>query len=336
MEKKDEFLKNIKKGKKNLIIGLILIVCSIVGAVAVYFIHKEDESNIKELSSVKTSGVYAKVDVNLMTNYFATNDYSGIEHKTYFVWDDKYIYVADLSPKVRKSLDAIYNYSYKEEKTDEDKVVPVTIKGYTKTIPSDLKKIAIDAYNTLFKEEFLNTKNFSDYLGVVYLDTYESAITNILSDLLLSIPWLIIGLIFIAIYIKNKIVTKKSIKKLEDKWEKLLKEMDNSDTFYFKKGKMYLTRNFLVDFKNGLVVYDYKDIVWIYPHEYRYNGNLSQKSIFVITKDSKAHKIATVSASKKNLSLIDEAYDTLMNRIPNVLCGFTKENKEKAKELYEK
>ena len=77
-------------------------------------------------------------------------------------------------------------------------------------------------------------------------------------------------------------------------------------------------------------------IVWIYPHEYRYNGSLSQKSIFVVTKNSKAHKLATVSASKKNLVMFDELYNTFLNRMPNVLSGYTKENKEKAKELYQK
>ena len=39
---------------------------------------------------------------------------------------------------------------------------------------------------------------------------------------------------------------------------------------------------------------------------------------------------------KKNLVMFDELYNTFLNRMPNVLSGYTKENKEKAKELYQK
>lgn len=92
----------------------------------------------------------------------------------------------------------------------------------------------------------------------------------------------------------------------------------------------------MVSFMSGLEVYDYNDIVWVYPHEYRYNGSLSQKSLMIVTKNGKAHKLATVSASKKNLTLFDEMYDTFLNRVPNALSGYTKENKEKAKEMYVK
>ena len=99
---------------------------------------------------------------------------------------------------------------------------------------------------------------------------------------------------------------------------------------------MYITKNYLISYAAGLELYDYKDIVWIYPHEYRYNGSLSQKSMMIVLKDSKTKKLATVSASKKNLNMFDEMYESLLNKMPDVLSGYTKENKEKAKQLYQK
>ncbi len=335
MEKREEFLKNIKNKKITLIIGIILILISLASAGLVYYNKTKEMQDVAALVDVKEEEVYASVDVKLMTDYFATNDYAGIEHKTYFVWDDKYLYIVDLNDKTREELNAIYEYSYREGE-EEQEPSPVTIKGLTKTIPSDLKKIAISAYNELYGETIINTTNFSDYLGVVYLDTYESPMTDLTTELIICLPSLIIGIIVLCVYFRRNSTTKKCIQKLEGKWEDVLNEMDASDTFYFKKAKVYITRNYIVSYMNGLEVYNHQDIVWVYPHEYRYNGSLSQKSIHIVTKDSKTHKLATVSASKKNLILFDEMYDTLINRLPNALSGYTKENKEKAKELYQK
>ena len=334
MEKREEFLKNIQSGKVTLIVGIAFLVMSLLIGVVSIFEKNKEMQNPTPLGDVEKENVYASVDVSVMTDYFATNDYAGIEHKTYFVWDDQYIYIVDLNDKNREALNGIYDYSYAEEETERPEAV--TIKGMTKTIPSDLKKLAIDTYNELYDKKVLTTSNFSDYLGVVYLDTFESPMSDLSMDLIVCLPSLIIGAIVLFVYFHKNSVTKKCIARLENKWDTVLNEMEASDTFYYKKAKLYLTRSYLISYMNGLEVYDYNDIVWIYPHEYRYNGSLSQKSIFVVTKDSKAHKLATVSASKKNLIMFDEMYDTFTNRVPNVLSGYTKENKEKAKERYVK
>lgn len=337
MGNKEEFLKNIKDNKITLIVGILFLITSLVSAIMVYFEKNKEMDNVKPLSEVTKAEEYASVDVQIMTDYFAKNDYAGIEHKTYIVWDNQekpYMYIVDLNDKTREALNSIYDYSYAEEEMDAPETV--TIKGMTKTIPSDLKKIAINAYNELYGEKLMTTSNFSDYFGVVYLDTFESPMNNLMTDLIICLPSLIIGAIVLILYFRKSYVTKKCIQKLEGKWEDILREMDSSDNFYFKKAKLYVTSNYVVSCVGGLEVYPHSDIVWIYPHEYRYNGSLSQKSIMIVTKNGKAHKLATVSASKKNLTTFDEMYDTLMNRMPNVLSGYTKENKDKAKELYQK
>ena len=94
---------------------------------------------MKPLSEVTKAEEYASVDVQIMTDYFAKNDYAGIEHKTYIVWDNQekpYMYIVDLNDKTREALNSIYDYSYAEEEMDAPETV--TIKGMTKTIPSDL------------------------------------------------------------------------------------------------------------------------------------------------------------------------------------------------------
>lgn len=268
-----------------------------------------------------------------MTDYFAEVDEGSLNHKSYFVWDDQYIYIVDLNDKNREKLNSIYDYSYNEDENAEAPA-PVTISGMTKKIPTDLRDLAISSYNKLFDKNFLTKSNFEDYLGVVYLDTFETPTSVFLGELVYALPTLVVGLVFLLIYFRQISVTKKCIARLGSKWDNVLNDVSSADLIYYKKAKLYLTNNFLISYASGLEVYDYNDIVWVYPYEYRYNGSVTQKSIFVITKDSKAHKVANVSASKKNLVLFDEMYNTFMNKMPNVLSGYTKENKAKAKELY--
>ena len=185
-------------------------------------------------------------------------------------------------------------------------------------------------------EKVLNLTNFKDYLGTVYMDTFETPNNDIMATLSVSVIFLVIGGILIIAFVCVKMRTKKNMKKVEENWEKILNELDSSDCFHYKKANLYITKNYLISYAAGLELYDYKDIVWIYPHEYRYNGSLSQKSMMIVLKDSKTKKLATVSDSKKNLNLFDEMYESLLNKMPDVLSGYTKENKEKAKQLYQK
>ena len=39
---------------------------------------------------------------------------------------------------------------------------------------------------------------------------------------------------------------------------------------------------------------------------------------------------------KKNKNAFEELYQDIINKVPNVLVGYSQENKEKAKEMYKK
>lgn len=334
MEKSVEFLKNIRKGKGFLITGIIILFLFLGFVMMMFFAYQSDMKNPAYLVDVTEEGKYAKVSASMMTDYFATNDYTGHEHKSYFVFDKKYMYIVDIDDKTRNHLNAIYDYSY-DEREDAISPDPVEIKGMTKKIPADLKQIAIHSYNEIFGETILNASNFSTYFGDVYLDTYESPMTNFTYILVCCLPFIIVGALFLFSYFKVTNTTKKNKLKYNDTWDKILKEVDDTE-LYYKKTKLYLTKSYIISYQNGLEIFEYQDVVWIYPHEYRYNGALIQKSIFIVTKNGKAHKLVTLSTSKKSKVLFDELYETLMNKMPDVLKGYTKENRVSAKELYQK
>lgn len=336
MERSIEFEKTIEKGKGYLIAAIIFFLIPLVVAGGMYFYNKNGMKNPAKLIDVTEEDVYASVKASMMTDYFATNDDNGVTHKTYFVLDeDNIMYIVDIDSESRERLQKIYDYTYNY---DEDLEAPesVELKGMTKEIPSDLKKIAIEAYNQLMGEDYLNTTNFYDNLGAVYLDTHESPMSNLASVIVIALPFGVIGLIFIITYFVNSSKTKKTKQKYADNWDKIIDEINNSDTLYYKSTRLYLTRNYLISCQNGLEIYDYNDIVWIYPHEYRHNGIVTQRSVYVVTRNSKVHNMATLGTSKKNKILFEEIYNTLSNKMPDILKGYTRENIKAAKELYQK
>lgn len=336
MEKSIEFEKTISKGKGYLVAAIIFLIISIFLTAVMYFGYQDDMQNPIKLIDANEEGKYASVNVSLMTDNFATNDYSDTTHKTYFILDEENIlYIADIDEENLARLQEVYNYSYSDE---ESAVAPesVEIKGMTKEIPDDLKQIAIESYNEMFDENYLDNSNFSDYFGLVYLDTYESPMTDFTVSLVIIIPIVIIGLVFMVIYFVNKNNTKKTKQKYADNWDKIINEINDENSLYYKNIRLYLTKNYLISYQNGLKIIDYKDVIWMYPHEYRYNGFVTQKSIYVVTRNSKTHNLITLGISKKNKILFEEIYNTLINKMPDILNGYTKENIKAAKELYQK
>ncbi len=333
---KELFLKKINKGKMQLLFGILFGIVTLILAAYFGFDGYQQYKNVVPLLDAKI-GDYAYIDVQIMTDYFATSDSKKVVRKSYILGDkEEYLYLAAIDDNVRKELNAIYDYSYSE---DENVTVPevVRIKGMAETIPSDLQKLAIEGYNKIMDEKVVNASNFKDYFGTLYLDTFSSPMSGILSNFYYVLPTFIFSVIFLVGSFNMKRNTKKYKLKFDEKWETILQEVEDEKTIHYEKAKLVITRNYVMSYFSGLEIFEAKEVVWIYPYEYRYNGALTQKSIFVVTEDSKTHKIGTIGANKKNLLLFDEMYETLLNHLPDdVLRGYTKENQQKAREKYKK
>ena len=90
--------------------------------------------------------------------------------------------------------------------------------------------------------------------------------------------------------------------------------------------------------------------MWVYPFITKQNGITTSKSIYVVTNNGKSNVVAVVNTwGKKNKASFEELYQDIIhsnfkkyhlqdiiNKVPNVLAGYSKENMEKAKEMYKK
>ncbi len=337
MNTKNDLMKHINSHKTLLVFGIILMLIGGLFIGLIYYGTKEDLKNPIAMNKTANydEGTYAYIDVKLMTDYFATySEDDVVKSKYYFVWDDNYSYIACLNEDTFKQLKSIFDYSYREGEMEEPK--SVRIYGNTTGIADDLKKLAIENYNKIYNEEFLNDENAFSYLGMYYLNTAETPQTDaIYSYILFGIP-VVLGIVFIIIYILNSKRTKKTLEVYGPELEKIKMDIYAPETLYNKPGRVYLTNEYILSYAKGLEIFKYEDIVWIYPYELKQNGFTTQKSIHVVTKDAKAHVIANMSMSKKKMLVFDELYNTLLLKVPNALHGYSKENSLKAKEMYKK
>lgn len=339
MDKEKEFMKNIQAKKGFLIGGILIIVLCLIGEVYAFYNAKKIEKSPVTMveSHSKDLGTYACIEVTSMTDYFATYSEDNKEkEKFYFLFDENYVYIANLDQKSFDKLKTIYDYSYRDEDPEMKEPKPVKVCGNTKTIPDDLKKLAIDNYNAIIPNSELTSSNFTSYFGIYYMNTADTPMGNMVYTTIMVGIFAFVGALLVLAHNKRTKLTKSTMNVYEQKLEMIKSEAISEDALYNKKAKMYLTKNYIISYANGFEIIDYKNVVWVYPHELRRNGFVSQKSIYVVTSDAKAHVIATLPAGKKDRLMFDEIYNTLLLKVPDALKGYTKENIASVKELYKK
>ncbi len=332
----------IKSGFKRKNIFLIISLISLVLFIALFIwigtIVNQETGEPEYLHDViiksgEKDNIYSKVEIQLLTDNFATyGEGNSTDEKYYFAFDENYGYILNLTPSTFNSLKEINDYTYTQ---DADAILPEpkAVTGMTKRIPDELKEIAIETYNELMGEEIVNEGNFEEYLGSVYLCEGITPQDDI--DLqMLGI--FIAGTVFVMFFIYYIVInqkTKRVIKRYKEdgEYEKVEDELER-EINKFKKAKVVLTQNYLLDISKGVDIIKYSEIAWIYPFSLRQYGAITSKSIVIVTEDRKQHKIATIGAfSKKQLEEYDSLFNLIVEKSPQALVGYSKENKKAVK-----
>lgn len=318
----------LKKAKTNLIVWIIVAICSAaIMAISVFMDDFRKSTSLHEILAAGESPENKLVHVEVSEKPYVFAYYPGDNTgKFYFLMDKEFMYVGFLSEKKFKELDV-----------DSINENPVTVKGVTKKIPSDIKKLALEAYNeAVDKENKITSSEFGDYFGLIYLDETEMDYMQVILILVGVIGWFagLCGTISQLIVVHR---LKKTIKKFDEtEWETINKEMESDDAFYYKNAKLALTKTYLIDFAGGFKPIKYRDILWMYRYEYRYNGIKTQMSIILYTEDKKRHVVAALPGyTKKSKEVNQEIMETIMKKNEKMLVGYTKENRNRMKEEYQ-
>lgn len=327
----EEFYKNLKTKKSLLVIGIILFVLFMGLGLLLYF----DEANAEfvKLSNKTSEGVYAKVNVSLLDSAFATETVDNEKRDYYLAFDEEDMpYVVMLDKENFEKLRKIQEYTLDE--TLMDKPDAVTIYGHTVKSDTEMYK---------YLQEFLTDEDGNTYsidtlkstVGEIYLDTSWKNDEQAISELIIFGIFSLSGIALIIIYFVRNSKSKKMLLEHARELEKVESDIRNGSGVHSKECHVYLTDNYILSYGSGVKLLELKDIVWIYPFITKQKGIVTNKSLYIITNDKKTNVIALVNAmSKKSKAAFDELYQNIVNRVPDVLIGYSKENKELVKERY--
>lgn len=317
---------NIKKEYKKKIRGIIIsVVLILIGIVCKYLSDievKNINKNRKDLDSIITSDVKDKANklayLDVKAKPFLLAVSKSTKNKYYIMSDGEFLYIAYMSPE-----------DYKKLNVDSITEKSIRVEGMTKYTSKEIQKFAIDAYNEgLEEDKKITSSDFNSYFGSVYLDMTKKASDEITLPLILFIATLGVGNIMLIVTLISLFVFAKSINKLDGmKINELDNEMNDSTAFYYSKVRLYLTKNYIINFNGSFRAIKYTDILWMYPYEVRRNGVKVSQSIKILVNDAKTYIIATIDVyTKKSKAVYDEIWDTIVSKNKDMLLGYTSEN----------
>ena len=319
--------KTYQKIQMVLYVGLFILFIGVI--LFGYSIYKADsvtKTPMYELiANNQEENLYGYIDIDSEPYEFAY--YEDDPNHVYFVTDENRIYIAQMSSE---TYEKIKNATY-----------PIRVEGSTVFADDSLKEVAIESYNEIMEEEeyMLSLEDFDSVFGSIYLNLETTPLTT--NDIILVVGFMlgIIGLIVVIVGVFQKVRYKKQLKKLslEEIIKIQIELQDEKKSFYYEKAQVYLTENYILNLAHVFEAIPYKDVLWIYPYELRYYGFKTAQSIYLITKDGKKHIIASMSVvTKSSKEAMEEIYQTILKKNPKILNGFTKENRQKIKELTKK
>ncbi len=313
--------KELKKKVISLLVGIVLIAIAIATGV---MREKAADKKIKDAKNMHETILMSDNEekssyVTIYYYPYGFADYADDDKNAYYiVADEKYFYIAYMNKKKVENL------------TEEELKQGYKLKGTTKEIPDDVKKLGVEAFNEWYEdvEDFkkIYITDFDDMLGSIYLDTTKTkyaATTDYNAILIFSA---IMGTIVFAIGLYNTVFYKRKLNKLTTSDVMLLdSEMNSSNAKFYDKASIFLTGKYLIDLRR-FDYYDYNDIKWVYTHIQRTNGIKSSENLIIVTEDGKKHSIAATSGSKKTRTMYEEIYETLTTKNPNIRVGYSNDN----------
>ncbi len=318
-------IKKNKKGKLHIIISAIILLIGLTFIGFGVMNENDKKNNAQDIVEFGWNNSTTDELVYLDITYEPVQLTEEIDGEAYYVlMDNDYYYIAYM----------------KLDKADSIKA-PARVKGLTALPEADVKTIAIDTFKEVFKDESILYSDYDSIFGYTIIDTNYSFFDLGFGYFFLGIVAVISGGIATAVCISNNKKFKKSIEDIKllnpTLYEKIINQM-NASSKYYKELSLVATDDFLISLNsNQFVAIDYKDMIWIYKYEYRYNGAKTNENLKVETKDGIIHDVAIANGGLKNKDkYYEEIMHTVMEKNKKVLVGYTQDNVNLANSMVNK
>ena len=209
-------------------------------------------------------------------------------------------------------------------------IVSDGVYGYTSKVNNSIKKSAIKAYNSKVTNDLdkLTLDDYDSYFGKVYLNMELSNTDITLVQSYLFLFFILFGGIIFVISLLKLLQFNSSLRDYNNEELKIIdSEINSKNSISYDKLYLYLTDNYIINYKNKLNAVKYSDLLWIYPIVQKNNGINSSQSIKGVSRNGKTFLIATVKFSgTNNKNVYDEIWKKIVERNKDLLVGYTKDN----------
>jgi hypothetical protein len=327
MDSKKILEKYLKPSAAIKIIGLILIVASLAmlvmgiisASAATGAVGKPEEFD--SLNNEK--GEYVYLDVVGISDWAYK-----VDGKTYYVALDKwdYVYIVQLSNSEFKKMDDQNEYF-----TEDDVPMPksYTLKGVARKLSTDDRNEIADCFDIPSYES-------KDYFGTMYLDATSTPGDDAFAMWLVGfIVCFVLGLIFLLITLPASGNFKKCMALLEERGlvDMAAAELESGEYEQVGKDCARLTRQFFFGKNSGMVL-PYGDIQWLYRQNVK--RNFVTVNVNLIVSTNKLNQKVMMSYNGRNRDEeLNKVFMTVAERNPNVLLGYSSENRKAYKERKE-
>ncbi|MBQ4563034.1 MAG: hypothetical protein IJA58_00975, partial [Lachnospiraceae bacterium] len=248
-------LKKLAKGNRGLqiflnVLMVLLILLGVIGLIG--SVGENSEATLYTADSNEGDLVY--VDAQYASDFFAYFDVND-SHKLYFIMDKDFdVSIVCIPDNEIGGYEALQAYTF-----GETKVAPDTVRteGKLVTIDDELMQLAISEFNWFIGENKVTAENCHEFFGKYYIDTTVGVALGDYFIFVVLIILAVIGLVWMAK--KNGKVKQKSARVLatlaqSGETELVDEELSDENAKQFKKIGVYLTKSYLISYRNGLVV----------------------------------------------------------------------------------
>lgn len=327
---------NIKKEKNRMIRNLIIFILVIGVAIVCWVWRKNTIDKITNSEATNLNDIIVNEDEKI--NRKAYLDIKDIPYQCvviedttdsyYIVSDGTYMYIAYMGLGDFEKLN-----------NEEIRNNPIRVEGITCETNEEVKKVVLEVYNEGIEEQYqIKESEFDDYFGSIHLDMVKETETVATIPTLLTVFIGFVGMIGLCLTIREIYSYKNSIKKMDEyQIKKLDEEMNDPNAFYYNKAHLYLTDQYVINFKNKFVVIDYNDIVWMYTFEQRTNGIKASQAIKVLDHTGQTYTIAEIEfITKAKKEVYNEIWNTIISKNNRIVLGYTKENIKEMNDRFKK
>ncbi len=175
------------------------------------------------------------------------------------------------------------------------------ISGNVQLSSSSLISALNNSLNTIFNEEIANNNSFEKVFGGYYLDTVTEVKNNAIELIILSILFLIIGIIALLINKRIKENVDRSLNELQSKGnlDEVKKEFEGEQLISYKGLKVYLSPNYIFSYCSGFDIIAFKDIQEINISKKVFGSSNKNKYIIITTKDNIEYYIAPIHKKRQ-------------------------------------